>query len=143
MKPFKVDQIDHIHVYVAERYEAAEWYKRVLGMEIVKSHENWAVQGGPLTISSDGGKTGIALFARPKDGKNHSTIAYRISGQSFLDFLDRLPELGLSLGEDKIISRSDVVDHDHSYSIYFYDPYGNPIEITTYDYAVVERALKH
>jgi catechol-2,3-dioxygenase len=39
------------------------------------------------------------------------------------------------------LSAADVVDHDKSWSIYFNDPYGNPFEITTYDYETVRQQL--
>ena len=138
---FKVDQIDHIHLYVSERYQAAEWYKRVLGMEIVKEHEDWAVAGGPLTISSDGGKTSVALFDRRYNVKNRSTIAYRVSGDNFVAFLARLAELKLKNDYQVDISPKDVVDHDSSFSIYFNDPDQNPIEITSYDHELIKAKL--
>lgn len=32
---FKVLQIDHVELFVPDRYEAARWYERVLGLEPV------------------------------------------------------------------------------------------------------------
>ena len=34
-----------------------------------------------------------------------------------------------------------VVDHQQAYSIYFVDPYGHLLEVTTYDYGEVSSAL--
>jgi catechol 2,3-dioxygenase-like lactoylglutathione lyase family enzyme len=138
---FKVTQIDHIHIHVTNQREAAAWYQKVLGMEILPEHESWAIGGGPLTISSDGGNTGIALFARD-NANTRTVIAYRVDGKGFMEFLSRLAELHLKGRNNEIVVESDVFDHDHSYSIYFFDPYQNPIEITTYDYNFVKKQLK-
>ena len=35
----------------------------------------------------------------------------------------------------------EVEDHAVSWSLYFTDPDGNPFEITSYDYEVIQRAL--
>ena len=59
---FKVLQIDHVELFVPDRYEAARWYERTLGLQVVPECEPWAVDGGPLMISSDGGSTKLALF---------------------------------------------------------------------------------
>jgi catechol 2,3-dioxygenase-like lactoylglutathione lyase family enzyme len=137
---FKVTQIDHIHVHVTDQREAAAWYQKVLGLEILPEYEDWAIGGGPLTISSDGGNTSIALFARD-NSETRAVVAYRVDGKGFIEFLSRLDELNLKGRNDEYITEDDVVDHDHSYSIYFYDNDKNPIEITTYDYDFVENQL--
>jgi hypothetical protein len=66
---FRVLQLDHVEMFVPNRHEAAEWYKRVLGLEIVQECEFWAQDPqGPLMISSDCGSTKLALFRGPTDG---------------------------------------------------------------------------
>ena len=63
MSEFRVEQIDHVEIFVPDRYLAAKWYEKVLGFIIMKKYEQWAEdKGGPLIISSDGGNTKIALF---------------------------------------------------------------------------------
>ena len=32
-------QIDHVHIYVLSRYEAAKWYEKIFGLEIIKEFE--------------------------------------------------------------------------------------------------------
>lgn len=133
-KEFRVDQIDHLHVFVPDQYEAAAWYKEILGLEILPEYEDWATEGGPLTISSDGGNTGLALFQRESGGGSNSTVAFRASGEGFLEFLARLEDHEVRDSSGKRVTIKDVVDHDKAFSIYFCDPYGSPYELTTYDY---------
>lgn len=140
---FKVEQIDHIHVYVSNQREAARWYREVFGLEIVAEVEHWAADG-PLTISSDGGNTSLALFDRKVAiTERRSTIAFRVAGAGFLEFLNRLENLDLRDREGNRLTASDVYDHDLSFSVYFNDPDGNPFELTTYDYEEVAARLEN
>ncbi|HUF03789.1 MAG TPA: VOC family protein [Aridibacter sp.] len=134
--------LDHIHVYVSDQYEAAEWYEKVLGLKILRDLEGWTAGGGPLTISGDGGNSGVALFARdPEKSDNQSTVAFGVSGEDFAEFIGRLPELRLAARRGGTVTADDISDHSKSWSIYFSDPYGNPIEVTTGDYEFVKDRL--
>ena len=134
-------RIDHVHVYVSDQYTAAKWYEEVLGLKILAEHEHWAVDGGPLTISADDGNTSIALFNSADLEGNKSTIAFRLDGSEFLEFVDKLEVLGMRFLNGENASRSAISDHEKAYSVYFADPDGNPIEVTTYDYDVVASGL--
>src|SRR2546427_8807431 len=62
MSEFRVQQIDHVEMFVPDRYEAARWYEATLGLHIVPEFEFWANgPGGPLMIAA--GTTKLALFA--------------------------------------------------------------------------------
>ena len=126
---FKVLQIDHVELFVADRYEAARWYERTLGLQIVPECEAWAVGGGPLMISSDGGSTKLALFeGQPVPSGPTAAfrrVAFRVTAAGFAEFLRRNPDL---------VTRTSVVDHQQAYSMYFDDPYGHQLEVTTYEY---------
>lgn len=140
---FKVEAIDHVHVYVADQRAAAEWHRRVLGLEIVEEYEDWATDG-PLTISSDGGATSLALFnAAPEtlQSARRQTIAFRVGGEGFLAFLKRLDTLEVTGANGRPLQTGDVVDHEHSFSVYFSDPDGNPYELTSYDYDFIYERL--
>ena len=53
MTHFKMGTLDHIHLMVPDRYEAARGYAENLGFEIVAEYEEWArVDGGPLQVSA-------------------------------------------------------------------------------------------
>ena len=146
-------QIDHVEIFVPNRYEAANWYQQILGLEILKEHEDWANEGGPLMISSDCGKTMIALFeghrrhAPDVDGDGLRIglrrIAFRVDSDGFREFLERLETMALYSDpqQTRRVSGADVVDHDKAWSIYFCDPYGNKLEVTTYDYEATTKSL--
>ncbi len=141
---FKVQQIDHVEVFVPDRFAAAKWYEKVLGLSVLEQHLSWADHPrGPLMISSDGGNTMIALFTGKPQGSEPviglKRLAFRVSGEGFLRFLTLLSDIELLDHDGKMVTPDRVVDHNKSYSIYFDDPYGNPLEITTYDCAVVKK----
>lgn len=142
---FKVLQIDHVELFVPDRYEAARWYEHVLGLQIVPECEVWAAGGGPLMISSDGGSTKLALFEGQPTAASQTTafrrVAFRVTGGGFAAFLRRLPELALADARQPVTATS-VVDHEQAYSIYFDDPYGHQLEVTTYDYGETSEVLR-
>ena len=135
---FKVLQIDHVELFVPDQYEAARWYEHVLGLQIISEYEPWAAGGGPLMISSDDGSTKLALFEGQPEPSSHTSafrrVAFRVTGSGFAEFLRRLPELTLTDARRRAVTADSVVDHRQAYSIYFDDPYGHQLEITTYDY---------
>ncbi len=131
MDGFRVETIDHVELFVPDRREAAAWYRRVLGLEIIPEHEDWAEHPeGPLMISSDGGRTMLALFTGEPQGSQTTAgfhrVAFRVGGAAFLAFRDRLKDLEAVLR-----------DHDKAWSLYFSDPWGHRLEVTTYDHAYV------
>lgn len=138
---FKVEKLDHAHVFVRDRYEAARWYERVLGLDILPAHEHWAADAdGPLTISSDAGDTALALFR--SDGRRRPrVIAFRVDGAGFLEFLARLDTHPVYDESGRAIGPDDVSDHGAAFSVYFCDPDGNHFELTTYDHDFVRTRL--
>jgi len=122
----ELERIDHIHVFVADRAAAEQWYDRVLGLKRLPSLAFWAADGGPLTLGNASGSIHLALFERPAATKCRSTIALATSAEGLLAWQRQLAS---ALGKEPA-----RVDHQVSWSIYFEDPDGNPFEITTYDY---------
>ena len=136
---FKVQQIDHIHVMVEDKFEAAKWYEQTLGLTIVKEKEYWAQGGGPLLISSDHGNTSLALFSRKGP---RAEVAFRVGVDGFFEFVAHTKNLDLINSDGEALSQSDIVDHDGAYSIYFDDPSGNLLEVTSYDYDEIKHRLQ-
>lgn len=136
---FRVQQIDHVELFVPGRHDAAAWYRRVLGLEIVAGHEHWAFDPrGPLMVSSDGGSTKLALFRGTPQGQRQTAgyhlVAFRVDGPAFLAFLERVESLGLADHRGNPVTAQSAVDHQGAYSVYFNDPWGHRLEITSYDY---------
>ena len=84
-------KLDHIELFVSSREQAAEWYGRVFGFEVLEEFRVWAKQGGPLMISNDGGNTMIALFEGPPQGEQEvrgfRRLAFRVTDTDFLRFI--------------------------------------------------------
>lgn len=121
----KLQGIDHVHVYVSDRAKAAQWYSEIMGFVTNAEFETWAEDPlGPLTIEDASGLIHLALFQREQFHPT-STIAFKASGESFLEWKQLLEQHGLSVR---------CSDHDLAWSMYFNDPDGNTHEITTYDH---------
>jgi catechol 2,3-dioxygenase-like lactoylglutathione lyase family enzyme len=135
--PIRSTHIDHVELFVPDRHDAAAWYFDVLGLVPIPGTEHWSEDsGGPLLISGDGGRTGLALFASPTDDTSRGgfhRLAFRVSGAEFLAFV----EYGRGLG----LWPMKVQDHDTTISVYFVDPYGHPLEVTTHDHEVARVAV--
>ena len=143
-----VRAIDHLEVSVPDRYKAAEWYQRVLGLEIMHGPTwDWAVKlpGGPLFLGSPDGDVKVSLFeGEPLSGRppiGLTRAAFRVDGEGFLRFAHQLDDLDLSNDEGVRVTRRHLADHRSIWAYYFNDPYGNRYELNTYDYDLVRERL--
>ena len=141
---FQVDQIDHAEVTVPNRLAAAAWYQATLGLEILSEYRSWADDpNGPLMIGTKNGGTKIALFADRPTGSKRTVgfhlLAFRVDGDGFLEFIELLKTLELKNADDHLVTRNDAIDHRLAYSLYFCDPWGHQLELTTYDHETVRR----
>ena len=142
MSRFRVDGLDHVHVYVRDRTEAAKWYGSVLGFRKDVRFGSWARQiGGPLTLTAGDGVTHLALFEDTKRAGKTTTVALRVDAASFVSFHKRAAQLPL-FDKRRRPSPPHLQDHALSLSLYFNDRDGNPIELTTYEVSLV-RARVH
>jgi catechol 2,3-dioxygenase-like lactoylglutathione lyase family enzyme len=123
-----VEGIDHIALAVRDVTASAQWYQDVLGLER-RYQDVW----GDYPAVVGAGTTALALFPvetaapLPSPGRNVLTmrhVAFRADAANFA-------RCQLELTQKQIAF--EFQDHGISHSIYFHDPDGHQIEITTYD----------
>jgi catechol 2,3-dioxygenase-like lactoylglutathione lyase family enzyme len=138
--------IDHVELFVPDRREAAKWYQRVLGLEVIPEYEHWESDPqGPLMISNDGGDTKLALFTGTPQGSRATAgfhlVAFRLNAADFGSFLERVGQLELVDHRGRRVTAALVSDHGAAWSMYFNDPFGHRLEVTTYEYDQVKALL--
>ncbi|PXV78143.1 glyoxalase/bleomycin resistance protein/dioxygenase superfamily protein [Pantoea sp. PNA 03-3] len=122
-------KIDHVHIYVHDLKKAEHWYKRVLGFSRDESLLFWFTQGGPLVLKNNAAV--ISLFLRTHQPPGN-TVAFSLDATCFCQLLRILVAQSIPYT---------VSDHQVSMSVYFCDPDGNQIELTSYQYAEAKENL--
>lgn len=138
-------RLDHVHIRVPNRAEAARWYSEHLGFEPVDRYDFWAsgFDGGPLQISADGGNTMLALF---EAGEGHpmvrqrTGVAFSVDAEPFMAFARTLPG-GIDHPGGQALTIADLVDFDMCWAFDLADPWGNQYELNCYDYDRVKAEL--
>jgi catechol 2,3-dioxygenase-like lactoylglutathione lyase family enzyme len=125
---FEIDALDHIALSVRDVARSTQWYAEVLGFK--RLHEDkW--NGIPVFVGN--GDAAIALFPAAEEVGSTSVdrvavrtlhFAFRTNRENFLCAQDELKKCAI---------RFEFQDHEISHSIYFRDPDGHRIEITTYE----------
>jgi catechol 2,3-dioxygenase-like lactoylglutathione lyase family enzyme len=128
MARFGNQGLDHVAIAVTDLERSQRFYQEVLGLE--RTHHEWEV---PVVLAA--GESGLALFHRdlhpsstPDDAEPPALrilhIAFRVPRDGFDGARAALSEHGID---------ARYSDHGISRSIYFDDPDGHEIELTTYD----------
>ena len=142
---FRMGRLDHVHIRVPDRAEAAAWYAEHLGFAPVEAFGFWAdgFEGGPLQISADGGQTTLALF-EASDGApmvpQQTGVAFSTDADSFMAFARSLP-CEINAPDGQPLRATDVVDFDLCFAFEFADPWGNRYELNCYEHARVKADL--
>lgn len=144
-RSFRMGRLDHVHIRVPNRAEAAAWYAKHLGFEPVERYDFWATgfEGGPLQISADGGATMLALFetsaGHPMVAQT-TGVAFSVDVDAFIAFSRSLPgEICGPSGEPLV--PDDVIDFDMCWAFDLTDPWGNLYELNCYEYDRVKTEL--
>lgn len=124
---FTLEGLDHAALVVRDVERSAQWYIEVLGFER-RFEGMW--KGVPVFVGL--GRTALALFpAKDADATSRDRgaarilhLALRADRENFLAAQRDLTSRGIAFH---------FADHEISHSIYFRDPDGHELEITTYD----------
>ena len=122
---FQIEGIDHVAISVRDQKKSIEWYRDVLGLER-RYQEVW----GDMPAILGAGTTSVAMF--PRSARKAAAggkpaflhLAFRVDAANFERAKQRLEKRDIEFT---------FQDHDIAHSIYFYDPDGFEIEITTYE----------
>ena len=125
---FSVEGIDHVALTVRDVARSVAWYRDVLGLE--RRYEDvW----GDVPAVVGAGTTALALFPTrvrepgPPPGRDVLSvrhIAFRAGREAFERARGHLEERGITARFE---------DHTAAHSLYFADPDGHQLEITTYE----------
>ena len=123
---FELQGIDHVALAVRDVARSADWYVEVLGFER-RLPGMW--NGVPVFVGK--GTTALALFAanpgaapQAAAGIRMLHLAFRATRSEFVRAQRELEKRGITF---------EFEDHEISHSIYFEDPDGHKLEITTYE----------
>jgi len=131
---FALQQIDHVALSVTDLEKSVVWYQDVLGLER-RYREAW----GDYPVMLCAGPTCVALFSSARDepsGKPSNArpiirhLAFRATYADLLEAEKCLKERGIPF---------EFQNHGIAHSIYFVDPDGHQLEITSYDVPKVEK----
>jgi catechol 2,3-dioxygenase-like lactoylglutathione lyase family enzyme len=128
MADFRTEGLDHVAVAVRDLERSTGFYREVIGLERA-FEEEWDV---PRFMLANG--SGLALFpteAHPGRGDQDAVPAVRILHIAF-----RVDRAGFEIAQEELGRRGiefRFSDHGVSHSIYFPDPDGHEIELTTYE----------
>ncbi len=118
---FQVQGLDHVALAVADQGVEESWYTDVLGLG-----REFAGEWGDTPVALMAGGSGLALFksrgGEPSAALRH--IAFRVDRENFAAAQDDFRARGIPF---------EFADHGVAHSIYFEDPAGLQLELTTYD----------
>lgn len=125
---FELERLDHVALTVSDVDHSIEWYRDVLGLEHVHEEE-WG--RNPAFLTS--GSTGVALF--PARGPDPPPMGHP-DGLAMWHLAFRADRRNFDAARKEFGARDihySFSDHGIAHSIYFHDPDGHLIEITTYE----------
>lgn len=125
MTSFKIRFLDHVAIMVTDLDRSTKWYVETLGLTKYTKQE-W----GPYPVFLLAGKSGLALFpAKEKNSEKKTKPAIRLDHVAFNVDQDNFNKVITDLNRKGI--ETAFKDHTYFHSIYFKDPDGHQLEITT------------
>jgi catechol 2,3-dioxygenase len=126
MGALRLERLDHVSLNVADRPRSIAWYRDVLGLE----------QRGRITDDDEPvfmGEFGacIALFQAQVESPPREPASTGLRHVAFMVGRDDLTRAEAGLREREI--EFTPADHGNAHSLYFKDPDGHTVELTTYE----------
>lgn len=139
----EVAALDHVHLYVADPNAAAQWYGRVLGLQVMPSSGD-GTRGSkrPLYMATPKGQYCASIFVGKPPSDGDHTTAFRVPGRTFIAFGEALETINVASRQGPQLTALEAADHGLAFSYYFADPDGNHLELTTYDHPKVRTWLQ-
>ena len=126
MKPFNINFLDHVAIYVKDMEVSINWYAKILGLKKYQL-EKW----GAFPVFMMTNKTGVAIFPA---NLNHDKInpesrnvriehfAFNVTNDDFIKAQNHFKNLNIPF---------EFQDHHYFHSIYLKDPDNHKVELTT------------
>ncbi|MCI0439551.1 MAG: VOC family protein [Chloroflexi bacterium] len=119
---FELEAIDHVALVVGDIERSLKWYEDTLGLK--RRFEDDERADGPIILGA--GSLWIGFFQKSErkraTGPHH--VAFRVDRENFELACKALAERGVEIR---------FVDRKTALCIYFFDPDGHELEITTYE----------
>ncbi len=119
---FRVEGLDHVALAVGDQGMSEAWYRDVLGLRRAYAEE-WG--DTPVMLMAPG--SGVALFKAASPDKTDiglRHVAFQVDRENFEIAREELARQGIPF---------EFQDHGAAHSIYFIDPDGLQLELTTYE----------
>jgi len=122
----ELQRLDHVSLNVSDRRRSIAWYRDVLGLEQRGEpyRDDWPVFMGEFGACIALFQAQVEATERDYESTGLRHVAFMVGRDDLALAQDRLREHGVEFRFE---------DHGNAHSVYFPDPDGNVIELTTYD----------
>jgi catechol-2,3-dioxygenase len=126
MGGFRLQRLDHVALNVSDRRRSVAWYRDVLGLESSgePTRDDWPLFMGELGAC-------VALFQAQSGTVGRAGESVGLRHVAFMVGKEDLERAQARLRESAVEYRFE--DHGNAHSVYFQDPDGNVLELTTYE----------